>query len=191
MEVANLSVAIAVLVCTVVLIGLSVPLVLRKSPSFRLDQLRVAPYRIDGTFAIPGENTQLTLVFVNDGPGIAPALNSCVSGGIVENNDEFQFPVDGSPTVTVGGLFSIPEDVKMLEGSGEFEQRRYTHGDDYFFDLSGVRIRFERGLRGKCQIANLQNLHPDQQNASPQVEPPPAGWVAAGPRIVLPPLLAN
>lgn len=181
MDVANLIVAIAVLFGTIVLIVLTGLLVRSKRPSLRLDQLRLAAHRHNGTFAAPGETAPVTLVFVNDGPGIAPALNGYVTGAIKDNATEFQFPADGSPTVAVGERFEITIDLKILEGHEGFLPRRYMQGDDYFFDLSGVTIRFEWGVPGKRQGSKVENLHQSQQNASPQVESPPVGWVATNP----------
>lgn len=181
MDVANLIVAVAVLIGTGVLIALTVLLVLPKRPSLRLDQLRLAAYRHNGTFAAPGESAPVTLVFVNDGPGIAPALNAYVTGTMTGSSEEFQFPADGSPTVAVGERFEVEVNVKILEGHEGFVPRRYMQGDDYFFDLTGVSIRFEWGVPDKRRSSKVENLHQSQQNASPQVESPPAGWVAFTP----------
>jgi len=176
MDLANLIVAALVLLGTLVLIWLTVLLVRPKRPSLRLDQLRLDLFRFGGGFVQVGEDAEVRLIFVNDGPGIAPALNAYVRGAVPGNADEFQFPADGSPTVAVGERFEVPIHVKIIERPDGFPFRRYTHGDDYYFDLTGVRIRFEWGIPGKRQVKLVDNIHALQQHASPQVEPPPSGW---------------
>jgi len=171
MEILNLIVSVLVLLGTVALIWLTVLLVRPRHPTMRLDQLRVRVHKSDGSYVTTGENASVTLVFVNDGPGIAPALNAYVRGGIPNYVDEeFQFPPDGSPTVAMGDRFEIEVSAQIIDRPEDMHFRKYTHGDDYFFDLSRLTVRFEWGANSKRRSSTVKNLHALQQYAAPQVE---------------------
>ncbi|MEX1077575.1 MAG: hypothetical protein WED09_00515 [Homoserinimonas sp.] len=174
MDVPNFIVSCAVLVGTGVLIWLTVLMVRPTKPTFRLDQIRASLRRNDESWADVGDEVLATLVFVNDGPAVAPAVHAYTVGLYPgDNAAEFQFPPDGSPTIPVGERFELPGRFKLVTRPEGLAQRKYLYGDDLYFDLSGLRVRFEWGVPGKRRSLAINNLHHLQQNASPQVESTP------------------
>lgn len=167
----NLLVSVLVLIGTLV----SVWFARTKRPHFRLDHMQIRPNTVNGRLDL-ATRWSVGLVFVNDGPGIAPAANAFARGALQDwHEPEIQYPHNGSPTLRVGSELEVRVNVFPIPMPDGFHQRRYMKGDDFFFDLSGVAVRFEWGKPhwwGKRSSQKLTNLHRDQQNASPQFDKP-------------------
>lgn len=144
-----------------------------RRPCFRFDHMMIRPATVNGRWN-ENEPWSVDLVFVNDGPGVAPGANAYATGALQNwHEPEIQYPHDGSPTVAIGGQLSVSGAFKSIPMPEGFRHRRYFKGDDVFFDLQGLSVRIEWGRRvwwlcGRRRKQRFNDLHRQQQAASPQ-----------------------
>ena len=92
--------------------------------------------------------------------------------GVFEHHlpEELQFPPDGSPTLTIGARVCVSGQFRSIERPDGWPIRKYTQGDDYYFDFTRLTVWFEWGPPNKRKRKSLKDIHLKQQDASPQVE---------------------
>lgn len=148
------------LVGTFVLIALTIVMIRTTRPSFRLLHIMVDPWNPFTGDPLPaGLPRDVSLVFVNDGPGIAPDTRILASGLPGMEDAEIRFPADGSPTLPVGGTVTLgPWTFTPTDSTEPWPDRNFSRGDDVRFDFSGIRVRFEWTQRGRKRPSPFRDL---------------------------------
>lgn len=168
----NLLVSVLVLAGTVVLIALTLLMVRTRQPSFRLDRIIVnpwSPFEKDHWMET-GKPIPVRLIFVNDGPGMAPATTITAVGLPLSNPEPIRFPRDSSPTLQPGGEVEVDFTFPTIAADGPWPERNFAAGDDIRLDLRGLQLVFEWQHGKKRTSWTLSDVHAVQRSAPVLVE---------------------
>ena len=181
LAVPGLVVNIAVLLLTGGSLVVAVLSARKKVPSFRLDSITVDPWSgIDGSWRDDNNPLPVTLTFVNDGPGLAPATNVLVTG-IPSVPPEIRFPADGRPTIPVGGSISFTTSAIRMPADDPWPERNFNQGDDIRLDLRGHRVTFEWQAGRSGERATGEDVHTVQRRVPVLIADRPTGTLFTRP----------